>query len=80
MAKRRVMFTFPEEHIREPIIYTLGQQFQVITNIHLANLAEDQGWAVLELNGDPEEIERAIAWVTTRGVRVEPVNEDVLER
>ena len=79
MVKRRVMFTFPQEHVREPIIYTLGHQFQVVTNIRRADVSEDKGWVVLELEGDPEEMERGIAWVTSRGVRVDPVIGDVVE-
>ncbi len=79
MVKRRVMFTFPQEHVREPIIYTLGQQFQVVTNIRRADVSEDKGWVVLELEGDPEEIERGSAWVTARGVRIDPVIGDVVE-
>ena len=43
MAKRHVMFTFPEELIREPIIYNLGQQFKVMTNIRRADVSEDRG-------------------------------------
>ena len=35
MARRHVMFTFPQELIREPIIYNLGQQFRVVTNIRV---------------------------------------------
>jgi len=79
MAKRQVMFTFPQEHIREPIIYTLGQQFRVITNIRRADVSEDKGWVVLELEGEPAEIEKGIEWVTSRGVRVDPVTGDVVE-
>ncbi len=77
MVKRQVMFTFPQEHVREPIIYNLGQQFQIVTNIRRADVTEDRGWVVLELEGDPDEIERGIAWVTARGVRVDPVMGDI---
>lgn len=79
MAKRQVVFTFPEEHVREPIIYTLGHQFQVTTNIRRASISDDKGWVVMELEGDQEEIERGIAWATARGVRVEPTTGDVDE-
>lgn len=79
MVKRRVMFTFPQEHVREPIIYTLGNQFQLATNIRRADISEDKGWMVLELEGNPEEIERGIAWVTARGVRVDPAIGDGIE-
>ena len=79
MAKRQVMFTFPEELIREPIIYNFGQQFKVITNICRADISEDKGWIVLELEGEEEDIEQGIAWVTSKGVRVDPVIGDVVE-
>jgi len=74
MAKRRVMFTFSPEIITEPIIYNLGQQFRLITNIRRADLSEDRGWMILELDGKEADIDAGIAWVTSRGVRVDPVN------
>ena len=79
MAKRRVMFTFPPERIDEPIIYNVGIQFKVVTNIRRADVSENKGWVVLELEGAEEDIERGIAWVTTKGVRVDPVTGDVVE-
>ena len=79
MVKRRVMFSFKEEQIREPIIHNLGQQFNIITNIRRADLSENEGWIVLELEGDENDIEQGIAWVTSKGVRVDPINGDVAE-
>jgi hypothetical protein len=79
MVKRQVMFTFPQELIREPIIYTLGHQFQVVTNIRRADISEDKGWVVLELEGEEREIEQGIAWVVSKGVRVDPVVGDIVE-
>ena len=79
MAKRQIMLTFPEEVVREPIIFNLGQQFRLMTNIRQANISEDRGWAVLELEGEDEDIEQGIAWVTSRGVRVDPVVGDIGE-
>ena len=79
MAKRQVMFTFPQELIKEPIIYTLSHQFKVVTNIRRADVSENRGWVVLELEGEEEEIEQGIAWVTSKGVRVDPVIGDIVE-
>lgn len=79
MAKRQVMFTFPEELVREPIIYTLSQQFSIVTNIRRADVTENRGWVVLELEGGEEEIEQGISWVISKGVRVDPVVGDVIE-
>ena len=77
MAKRRVMFTFSSEVITEAIIYNLGQQFRLITVIRRADLTADRGWIVLELDGKEEDIEAGIAWVTSKGVRVAPANDEV---
>jgi hypothetical protein len=79
MVKRRVKFTFPPELIKEPIIYNLGQQFKVVTNIRRADVNGDKGWVVLELEGEGEDIERGIVWVTNKGVRVDPVVGDIVE-
>ena len=79
MVKRQVMFTFPQELIREPIIYILSHQFKVVTNIRRADVSENRGWVVLELEGEEKEIEQGIAWVTSKGVRVDPVIGDIVE-
>ena len=79
MAKRQVMFTFPEELIKEPIIYNLSHKFKVMTNIRRADVSENKGWVVLELEGEEGEIDRGIAWVKDKGVRVDPVIGDIVE-
>ena len=73
MVKKEVMLSFPQELLREPIIYTVGQQFNLSTNIYRADISEDRGWVVLELEGEEEDIEQAIAWMISRGVRVDTV-------
>ena len=75
MARRRVMLTYSPEVSSEPIIYTLGQQFNLVTNIHRADATEDRGWIELELEGAEEDIEAGIAWAISKGVRIDPVGE-----
>ena len=79
MVKRRIMFTFPQDLIKEPLIYNLGQQFNVITNIRRADISEDKGWVALELEGEENDSEQGIAWVTSKGVRVDPIVGDIVE-
>ena len=79
MAVKRVRFTFPEDLIKEPVIYLLGHEFQVITNVRMADVDDRTGWVVLELEGDAAEIDRSLAWAQERGVRVDPVVGDVIE-
>jgi ABC-type methionine transport system ATPase subunit len=79
MGKQRVKFTFPTDLVTQPIIYQLGQQFNVVTNIRRADVRENMGWVVLEVEGDDGEIERGVSWVSSMGVRVDPVSGDVIE-
>jgi len=73
MTKRRMKFTFPPELVTEPVIYNLGHDFRVVTNIRRADITEDRGWVLLELEGSDEDIEQGLAWVVAKGVQVEPV-------
>jgi hypothetical protein len=79
MARQRVKFTFPQELITLPIIYELGKSFNLVTNIRRADVTEDRGWVILELDGELAEIERGLEWVASKGVRVDPVQGDIIE-
>jgi ABC-type methionine transport system ATPase subunit len=79
METLRVKFTFVEQLIKEPIIWKLAKEFDVITNIRRADVTDARGWVVLELEGEREEIDRSLDWVRERGVRVDPVYEDIVE-
>lgn len=79
MAKQRMKFTFQEGLIREPVIWRLGREFEIVTNIRRADVTDDRGWVVLELEGELEEIERGLKWMQEQGVRVDPVPGDIVE-
>jgi hypothetical protein len=79
MDKLRVKFTFVESLIKEPIIWKLGREFEVVTNIRRADVQADRGWVILELEGERGEIDRGLDWVRDQGVRIDPVYEDIVE-
>ena len=72
-------FTFVEDLIKEPIIWKLAKEFDVVTNIRRADVTDERGWVILELDGDRDEIDRGLEWVRKNGVRVDPVYEDIVE-
>jgi L-aspartate semialdehyde sulfurtransferase ferredoxin len=79
MARRRVRLIFGKDLVTEPVIYHLGKKYEVVTNIRRADVTGDQGWVVLELTGEPDELDRGVGYLESRGVRVEPVEGDVIE-
>jgi len=79
MSTKKVMFTFPPELVKEPVIYTLGRKFNVVTNIRQAGVTQDRGWVVLELEGKDRDGEDGVNWVMRQGVRVDTADGDVVE-
>lgn len=79
MARLRVKFTYPPERVQEPIIYEVGKRFELVTNIRRADVTAEVAWVILELDGEEEEIARGIKWVTERGIRVDPVEDTIIE-
>ncbi len=79
MGSQNLRITFTPELITEPIIYQIGRQFDLVTNIRRANLTKDRGWVILELQGDEKEILRAAEWARARGVAVEMLDPGQVE-
>tara|TARA_Y100000590_G_C15448786_1_gene911830 strand:- start:605 stop:808 length:204 start_codon:yes stop_codon:yes gene_type:complete len=65
--------------IRQPVIYQMGKDFDVVTNIRRADIQENIAWVILELEGDEIEIDNALEWASSLGVRVDPALGDLVE-
>lgn len=74
----RVRLTFPEELVREPIIARMVKELDIVPNIRRADVGEDSGWIVCELDGDPGTVDKALAWLRSEGVQVDLLG-DVVE-
>jgi ABC-type methionine transport system ATPase subunit len=77
--KKRVKLTFPQQLIKEPVIFTMAKQFNVIPNIRRARVTETVGEMILELEGTEEDLDKGIKWLKGEGVEVELVEGDVIE-
>jgi ABC-type methionine transport system ATPase subunit len=75
----RIYLTFSAENVREPIIWKLGHEFEVVTNIRTAEVRDDMGLVGLELDGERAVLEQAVRWLEAQGVHVEPIEQNVLE-
>ena len=77
--KEKFYLTYPPAFIKVPIIYLLVKKFEVITNIRGANVSNEMGLLALEMEGTQQEIDRAVAWLRAQGIRVEPIEKNVIE-
>lgn len=76
MTKRaiRVVLTFPDKLIRDPLIYTAAKNFSLIPNIRQAKVTEAIGKIELELEGTAKKLERGISYFKRRGIEVELIS------
>ena len=79
VEKRKIYLTYPQGLIKEPLIFQVGKKYKVVTNIRQASISEEIGLVALELEGEPDEIQMAIQYFKDNGVKVEPIEKDVIE-
>ena len=79
MMKKRVKLTFPQNLIKEPVIFTMAKQFNVMPNIRRARVTETVGEMILELEGEDKDLEKGIDWLREKGIQVEAVEGDIVE-
>jgi ABC-type methionine transport system ATPase subunit len=69
----RLWLMYPPKLITKPLIWQIGQKFNLVTNIRQASVTDEIGIVCLELDGERAEIKAAIKWLEKTGVSVEPV-------
>lgn len=77
--KTRVKLTFPQDQIKEPILFTTAKKFDIMPNIRRARVTATVGEVVLEFEGAEENINLGIDYMKQQGVDVELVEGDILE-
>ena len=61
------------------MIWQLGKKFKVVTNVRQASVTDEIGIVCLELEGERSEIKGAIKWLEAQGIKVEPIEINVIE-
>ena len=77
--KRRLWLMYPPRLITSPVIWELSTKFNLITNIRQAEVRDEIGIICLELEGARDALKKATTWLERRGVKVEPVEINVIE-
>jgi len=79
VSSLRLFVSFPEELVDRPLIYEIIKKFDVVPNIRRANVEGNSGWLILEMNGEPSQLDAAIAYFEGLGCTVNRMEGDVLE-
>ena len=79
IVRKRVYLTFPTELIKQPVVCDMYDRYKVRFSIRTASVSEEIGIIGLELEGEDERVQAAMAFFRERGIRVEPIELDVVE-
>ena len=79
MAKKAFHLFFPQKLIKEPIMFEIARDYNLLLNIRRASITSDAGEATVELEGNQEDIDRSEILFRERGVTVESVLGDIVE-
>jgi ABC-type methionine transport system ATPase subunit len=77
--KRRVKLVFPQHLVKEPVIFTMAKNYNVMPNIRRARVTDTVGEMVLELEGTQEDLEKGLDALKSQGVEVELIESDAVE-
>ena len=79
MAKKAFQLYFPKNLIKEPIMFVVARDFNLLLNIRRAKITSEAGEATIELEGDAGNIEKAEKIFREKGVKVKSVLGDIVE-
>jgi ferredoxin len=76
---KRIVLRFPQRLVDRPIVSRLVKDYNLDFNILKASVTQDdEGLMVLELSGQQNDYDRGIRYLTTSGVQIQSLSQDVL--
>jgi ABC-type methionine transport system ATPase subunit len=70
-----VGLTFPGELKDEAVICYISKNFKINVNIIEASFSTSSGWAILQIDGEKNEMDRVMKYLTSRGIQINKVGE-----
>ena len=79
MISKRIVLHFPHRLVDQPIVYKLVKDYNLRFNILKAYVTpQEEGLMVLELIGEEVDFNRGIEYLTSCGVRIQPLSQDII--
>jgi ABC-type methionine transport system ATPase subunit len=78
-GRQRLWLMYPPKHITSPIVWELITRFELKANIRQAEVRDEIGIVCLELEGPRPSLKKATQWLERKGVKVEPVEINVID-
>ncbi|MDD4899148.1 MAG: NIL domain-containing protein [Candidatus Omnitrophica bacterium] len=74
--KIAVGLTFPGALKDESVICYLAKNYNITLNIIEASFSMSSGWAILEFDGEEEEIKRAFVYLGEKDIKIQKIKQE----
>lgn len=74
--KMAIGLTFPGKLKDESVICYLCKNFEINLNIIEASFSLTSGWAILEIEGEEKEVERAFSYLNDKEIKIQRIKQE----
>lgn len=78
-VKKKLYLLYPSELVNRPIIWEFIKKFDIVVNIKSASMKGEVGLVAVEIEGDEKNIEEGEEWLAQKGIKVDRIEQDILE-
>ncbi|MGD9093758.1 MAG: NIL domain-containing protein [Anaerolineales bacterium] len=71
MADQDIRLNYPQELLREPVVNQLIRRYDLTVNILQARIGNGGRWMKVRLSGNQSDINQAISWLESLGLKIE---------
>ena len=71
MTTIHIRLIYPPHLLHAPVIYEMGKEFGVVTNLRRANVEDVHGQVEMEMIGAPSALRGAVEWARAQGLQIE---------
>ncbi len=79
LFKKIVELDYPNGLVTEPVLSNMIKKYDVTVNIRRASITKGFGYVQMQIEGEEQEVKKALADLTQKGIDVNPIEKDVLE-
>lgn len=78
-VRRKFYLVYPPELANRPILWEFIRKFDIVVNIKSASMKGEVGLVAVEMEGEEEHIKEGERWFEQRGIKVDRIEQDILE-
>jgi ABC-type methionine transport system ATPase subunit len=71
IVEKQVRLVYPKEQLRQPLIYNLIRNYNLLTNILDAHLDSESGWLIILVRGEATQVQKGLEWLKEQGIMVD---------